>query len=61
MSDTSQHAGGKGPAHRWVEIGVALFTALIGAIAIVGSLQVGINWGVEGPRAGFFPFYIGIF
>ena len=32
---------------------------LFGAIVIVGSLQVGINWGVEGPKAGFFPFYIG--
>ena len=61
MSDTSQPAEGRGPAHRNVEIGVALFTALIGVIAIIGSLRVGINWGVEGPRAGFFPFYIGLF
>ena len=29
------------------------------SIVIVGSLQVGINWGAEGPKAGFFPFYIG--
>ena len=29
-------------------------------IVIVGSLQVGIGWGAEGPRAGFFPFYIGL-
>ena len=61
MSDTSQPAEGRGPAHRTVEIGVALFTALIGVIAIIGSLRVGINWGIEGPRAGFFPFYIGLF
>jgi len=27
---------------------------------MVGSLQVGIGWGVEGPRAGFFPFYVGL-
>ena len=33
---------------------------LFGAIVIVGSLQVGIDWGVEGPKAGFFPFYIGV-
>ena len=33
--------------------------ALLGAIGIVGSLQVGIGWGAEGPKAGFFPFYIG--
>lgn len=49
-----------GPRHRAVEIGVALFTMVFGAIAIVGSLQVGIDWGVEGPKAGFFPFYIGV-
>jgi putative tricarboxylic transport membrane protein len=60
MSDASQHGGGKGPAHRTVEIGVAIFTALLGAITIVGSLRVGINWGAEGPRAGFFPFYLGV-
>ena len=28
-------------------------------IVIAGSLQVGIGWGAEGPRAGFFPFYVG--
>jgi hypothetical protein len=43
-----------------MEIAVAIFTALFGAIVVAGSLQVGINWGVEGPRAGFFPFYIGL-
>jgi putative tricarboxylic transport membrane protein len=25
-----------------------------------GSYQAGINWGVEGPRSGFFPFYVGL-
>ena len=30
-------------------------------LVIVGSLKAGINWGAEGPRAGFFPFYIGLF
>ena len=33
---------------------------LLGAIVIVGSLQVGIDWGVEGPKSGFFPFYLGV-
>lgn len=33
---------------------------LFGIIVIAGSLQVGITWGIEGPRAGFFPFYIGL-
>ena len=60
MSDTSQNAGGAGPSHRSVEIGVAGFMALLAVIGIVGSLQVGIGWGAEGPKAGFFPFYISL-
>lgn len=50
-----------GPSHRAVEIGVAVATAVFAAIVIMGSLRAGITWGVEGPRAGFFPFYIGLF
>src|SRR5262245_7613624 len=50
-----------GPSHRKVEIGVAVATALFGVLIMVGSWQVGITWGVEGPRAGFFPFYVGLF
>jgi hypothetical protein len=31
-----------------------------GAVVIIGSLQVGIGWGPEGPKSGFFPFYLGV-
>lgn len=58
MSESTNSSGGTGPSHRSVEIGVALFMALLAAIGIVGSLRVGIGWAAEGPRAGFFPFYI---
>jgi hypothetical protein len=51
-----------GPSHRAVEIGVALATALFAIIVIVGSLQAGgPSWASDGPRAGFFPFYLGLF
>jgi putative tricarboxylic transport membrane protein len=60
MSDTAQQAGGTGPSHRGTELGVAVIMALLGLITIVGSLQVGIGWGPEGPKSGFFPFYIGV-
>ena len=50
-----------GPTHKLVEAGVTLLIALFGVIVIAGSLKAGINWGAEGPRAGFFPFYIGLF
>jgi putative tricarboxylic transport membrane protein len=51
---------GAGPSHKAVETGVTLLIAIFGAIVIVGSVKAGINWGAEGPRAGFFPFYVGI-
>jgi putative tricarboxylic transport membrane protein len=56
----SEHAQGSGPSHRAVEIGVALATVAFAVIVIAGSLQAGINWGAEGPKAGFFPFYVGL-
>ena len=58
MSDI-QHAG-SGPSHRAVELGVALAMVAFGAIIIAGSLKVGIGWGDEGPKSGFFPFYIAL-
>jgi putative tricarboxylic transport membrane protein len=60
MSESSHSSGGTGPSHRSVEIGVALFMAALAGIGIAGSLKVGIGWGAEGPKAGFFPFYISL-
>src|SRR5262245_43531593 len=60
MTDSSEGAVGAGPSYRSVEIGVAVVTAIFGVLVIVGSVQAGIDWGVEGPKAGFFPFYIGL-
>ena len=59
MSDVS-HETRQGPSHRYVEVGVALVIAAFGLLVMAGSWQVGINWGVEGPKAGFFPFYVGL-
>ena len=55
------HGTAAGPSHRSVEIGVARCDGAFGAVVIIGSLQVGIGWGAEGPKAGFFPFYVGLF
>jgi putative tricarboxylic transport membrane protein len=60
MNQTANETGGTGPSHRSVEIGVALFMALLALIGIYGSIKVGIGWGDEGPRAGFFPFYVSL-
>lgn len=56
----TQDTSNSGPSHKAVEVGVALLVIAFGAIVIFGSLSAGIGWGAEGPRAGFFPFYIGI-
>jgi hypothetical protein len=60
MNQTVNETGGTGPSHRNVEVGVAAFMALLALIGIYGSLKVGIGWGAEGPRAGFFPFYVSL-
>ncbi|MGJ4932436.1 tripartite tricarboxylate transporter TctB family protein [Bradyrhizobium sp. HKCCYLS2038] len=57
----SSQGGSTGPSHKAVELGVTLAIALFGVIVIFGSIKAGINWGAEGPRAGFFPFYVGLF
>jgi putative tricarboxylic transport membrane protein len=49
-----------GPTQRAVEIGAAAFIALFALVVIAGSVQAGIGWGTEGPKAGFFPFYVGL-
>jgi hypothetical protein len=60
MNETANGTGGTGPSHRSVEAGVGVTIAILGFITVFGSLQVGIGWGDEGPKAGFIPFYIGL-
>lgn len=60
MSKSGPIQATDGPAHRSVEMGVAIACVIFGIIAILGSLKVGIGWGAEGPQSGFFPFYIGL-
>ncbi|HZZ77596.1 MAG TPA: tripartite tricarboxylate transporter TctB family protein [Gemmataceae bacterium] len=58
MSENVHESGGTGPSHRTVEIAVAGALGLLAIIGMYGSVRVGIGWGAEGPRAGFFPFYV---
>src|SRR6185369_8962500 len=44
---------------RWMELVVALALAVVGAIVIIDSHRVGIGWGDDGPRSGYFPNMIG--
>jgi putative tricarboxylic transport membrane protein len=61
MSHETHVSGGSGPSHRSAEIGVAIAMIVFALIVIAGSLRVGIGWASDGPRAGFFPFYCGLF
>lgn len=60
MNETVNETGGTGPSHRGVEAGVAIAIAVFGLICVIGSLQVGVGWAEDGPKAGFFPFYLGL-
>ena len=51
----SPQVGTRGP-----ELAVALFLMALAVLVIVDSLRVGTGWGDEGPRSGYFPFYIGL-
>ncbi|MEO8755191.1 MAG: tripartite tricarboxylate transporter TctB family protein [Casimicrobiaceae bacterium] len=44
---------------RWMELVVAFALVVIGAIVIVDSHRVGIEWGDDGPKSGYFPNFIG--
>ncbi len=60
MSNPPDDPDSVGPRQRHVELGVAAFMVVLGAVTIFGSLKVGIGWGAEGPKSGFFPFWIGL-
>lgn len=45
---------------RWPELLVALTLLAAAVLVIVDSIRVGIGWAEDGPRSGYFPFYIGI-
>lgn len=45
---------------RTMEVAVAVFILLCGAIVIYDSVRLGARWGEDGPQAGYFPFYIGL-
>lgn len=58
--DGAAHDAGAEVSVRWPEVGVAGLLAGIALLVIADSLRVGIGWGDDGPRSGYFPFYIGL-
>ena len=62
MSESNQeeHSSPSAVSNRMMETVVAVATFLLGALVVYDSLRLGNGWGDEGPKAGYFPFYIGL-
>ena len=61
MNDKDQAAGDDTPvAARGFELAVGLLLMVLALLVIVDSLRVGAGWADDGPKAGYFPFYIGL-
>ena len=52
--------GGRPVLTRGPELAVSGFLLLLGALVVADSIRVGIGWADDGPRSGYFPFYIGL-
>ena len=46
--------------YRSAELAVAAFFFALGAVVIYDSIRLGRGWGDDGPRPGYFPFYVGL-
>lgn len=58
MNDSSESRTAIGV--RWPELLVALLLMALAGLVLADSLRVGIGWADDGPRSGYFPFYIGL-
>jgi hypothetical protein len=45
---------------RAMDVITSLAFLAVGLTVMVGSLKLGASWGVDGPEAGYFPFYISL-
>jgi len=51
----------RGVGSRLVELVVAFGLFVVGVVVIVDSQRLGAGWADDGPQAGYFPFYLGLF
>ena len=49
-----------GSVRSW-EVIVAVLFLVFGAVVVWDSRRLGASWGSDGPQAGYFPYYIGLF
>ena len=56
------HEGSRtGVSTHIVDAVVAILVTILGGVVIYGSRKLGSEWTSDGPGAGYFPFYIGVF
>ena len=63
MSQDANHDQSGAPralGTRRPEVAVAACLALVALLVLRDSVRVGIGWAEDGPRSGYFPFYIGL-
>jgi len=51
---------GRAVGVRWPELIVALVLMALALLVITDSIRAGTGWADDGPRSGYFPFYIGL-
>jgi putative tricarboxylic transport membrane protein len=60
-SNTAGATGSGGSLRmRWPEVLMAAFMLGLAVLVIIDSRRVGTDWGDDGPKSGYFPFYIGL-
>ena len=65
MSNQPEAGGQDAPevsavSNRTLEIAVSAFFLVLGALIMYDSLRIGAGWSDEGPKSGYFPFYIAL-
>ena len=45
---------------RSADITTAALLMAVGALVVLDSLRLGIGWGTDGPKSGFFPFWLAV-
>ena len=45
---------------RAADLATASILMLLGGVVVLDSMRIGIGWGTDGPRSGFFPFWLGV-
>jgi len=61
MSEQRSAGSSRGMSTRAVEIAVAAAIFTFGTVIVYDSVRLGARWAPDGPQAGYFPFYIGVF